>query len=536
MRTVHLFSILLALTLMAGLLAASPIMQIQNYTTTPDPVYAGTIGYLQVRLNNAGDATASAVSAVYMVGGVQGSVSLGDVASGSVVPVNVPFKIDASSAGGIQIVQVDIYYYDQSSSASTTTTTSTNVVSKSKVVSLQVPLLVAQPNPLDVRTLSLSDTSIGPGDSFSARLALSNTGGQVNNLAITLPANSSFSLDGISQEVVGTIPVNSTQNVSLALVSSSSTPAGTYSVPVVFTYYDRLNRPNSITLSIGPVNVQGTSTQYRLQAQVPDTVEIGSPATLHLTLTNTGTRPISASVSLNSTDIFTPLGSQMVYFDTVAPGASTGKDVVIGVSASASAGYYSLPVTISPSSGGSYVQSFGMAVKATPQLSISLDQTGTPAQITIANTGNSQVRSVDVSVSSKSTAQAAPIESFVGTLNVDDYSTVTLASGASGVLDVTVRFRDSNNAQHSITQELDAATGAFSGNFSSGSAFSRNGTGARGAGGGMLGGLLGGGARPGTAASAGINPILLIAGAVVVLVAAFLLWRHFKGKKKKEAA
>ena len=108
MRTVHLFSILLALTLMAGLLAASPIMQIQNYTTTPDPVYAGTIGYLQVRLNNAGDATASAVSAVYMVGGVQGSVSLGDVASGSVVPVNVPFKIDASSAGGIQIVQVDI--------------------------------------------------------------------------------------------------------------------------------------------------------------------------------------------------------------------------------------------------------------------------------------------------------------------------------------------------------------------------------------------------------------------------------------------
>ncbi len=527
----NLLFALLILALLTSLSSADALLQIANYTTTPNPVYAGTVGYLQVTIKNAGDATATSVSAYYNINGVGGSIPLGDLTVGSTVPVTVPFKIDPSSAGGIQIIGVDIYYYGTSSSTSTTSGQTT--VTTSKKVSLQIPLQVVQPNPLEVSTLSFSKPVISPGESFSVVLAVRNTGGQANNIVITTPSNSSFSLDGISEKVIGTIPPNSSQNISIDLISSSATSLGSYTVPLVFTYYDRLNTPASVTFSIGPLSVQSSSTQYRLDIQTPGTVEIGSQTALHLTLSNSGNRPISAIVDLNSSDVFTPLDAQRVYFDSIASGSSASQDVLVGVSATASAGYYPLTFVITPNTGSAFTQSYGIVVKATPSLSISLDQSGTPAEVLIANTGNSQVRSVDVTIAAKNQPQGAVVQNFVGTLNVDDYSTIPLTSLSASTLEVTVTFRDTTNQEHTITQELDTTTGASSfGNSTQGSAFSRNGTRGGAGGGGLLGGIFGG-AQPG---AAGIPLPLIIAGVVVLAIIAFLVWRHFKGKKPKTPA
>lgn len=515
-----LLSAMLFLTFFVGLSSADALLQISNYTTTPSQVYAGTVGYLQATIRNAGDATATSVSAYYSVNGVGGSVSLGDLTSGSSVPVTVPFKIDPSSAGGIQVVGVDIYYYGS--------TSSTTGASNSKRVSLHVPLQVVQPNPLEVSTLSFGKPTISPGESFYVSLTVRNTGGQANNIVITTPSDSSFSLDGVSQKTVGTIPPNSSQNISISLISSSATAVGTYTVPLVFTYYDRLNTPSSVTFSIGPLSVQSASTQYRLSIRASDSVEVGSQATLHLTLSNGGNRPISAVVDINSSDVFTPLGAQRIYFDSIPPASSSSQDVLVGVSASASAGYYPLAFVITPSTGSAFTQSYGIVVKATPSLSISLDQSGTPAEVLIANTGNSQVRSVDVTVASKNQPQGAVVQNFVGTLNVDDYSTIPLVGLDSGTLKVTVTFRDTTNQQHTLMQELDTATGASFGNSSMGSAFARNGSAARG------GGLFGGGTRSG--ASSDLPFPLILGGVAVLIVVAYLIWRRLRGRKKTKTA
>ena len=530
MKTIYISLPILALLLLSGLTLATALLQIDNYTITPDPVYSGTVGYLQITLKNTGDATATSTSANYNVNGVSGTIPLGDISAGSSVPAVVPFKIAAESAGGIQLIGVDVIYYDTTS----TTGSSTQVSgSNSKRVSLQVPLEIAQPNPLEVSTISLSKPAVTPGESFRVTMQVNNIGGQTNNLVITTPANSTFSLDGISQKVVGTIESNSSQNVSIDLIPSSATSVGTYTIPIVFTYYDRLNRPTSITLSVGPVSVQSSSTQYRLQMQTTDVAEIGSQVNLHLTLSNDGSRPISAVVDMNSSDTFTPIGAQRMYFDSIAPNSSATQDIAVGVSSSAAAGYYPLAFIVTPDTGSAFSQSYGLAVKATPALSISLDQSGTPSEVMIANTGNSQVRSVDVTVTPKNSPTSG-VQSFIGTLNVDDYSTIPLTNLQSGVMEVKVSFRDSTNQIHTLIQELDESSGLASGNSTQGSAFSRNGTARAGAGGGLLGGLLGGGRPGGSTTSGGLPLPLIIAGAVVVIVIAFFVWRHFKGSKKKE--
>ena len=509
MRFNILFVVLLGAVLLASVGFASPVLQIQNYTTSPNPIYADTLGYLQVTLNNVGDATAYGATATYDVDGVSMSNGIGDITVNSNVQVTVPFHALAQSAGGIQVVQVDFYYVDQ------TATTTGSTSSSSKRLTLQVPVSVLQINPLIVKTMSIDQTSISGGESVGLDLNLTNTGGIINNLAITTPANSSFSLDGTSQEIVGTIASNTSQTYHLSLLSSSTTPTGTYNVPLVFTFYDRLNRPTNLTISIGPVHVQDTSTQIRLIPTIPNQVEIGSQATLRLMLVNTGSQPMSAIVEANSTSIFTPIGTQRLFFDNIAAGANQTQEMDVGVSASAAAGYYALPITITPGVGSPVSQSIGLSVSATPQLTISLDNSASPAQVTIANTGNSPIRSVDVTVSSKSQPNAAPVENFVGTLNVDDYSTVTLASTTSGVLTVDIQYRDSSNVAHSITQQLDAGNGIFSGTLTNGT--SRSGSAANGfggrsaAGGGLLGGLLGGGRPSGTTANSGLPIIPIVA-------------------------
>ncbi|VVB56632.1 Uncharacterised protein [uncultured archaeon] len=534
MKTATLYTFAFALALIAGFGFASPILQIYNYSTVPSSVYAGTLGYLQVDLKNTGDATAFGTSAAFVVNGAASSISLGDLASGSDVQVAIPFQVSQAAAGGIQVVSVDFYYSDDTTSTATGRTTA----STSKKVSLQVPVQVSQPTPLVARTVSIDNPSISPGEDVAVSLNLSNIGGTTNNIVVTTPANSSFSLEGASQQAVGTIAPGASQMVLVNLLASSSTTVGTYNVPLTFTYYDKLNRPNSVELSVGPLSVQDASSEARLSVRAPSSVEIGSKATLHVTLSNAGTRSVSAVVDLNSSDVFSPIGAQRLYFDSVAPGSSSSQDVEVGVSPSASAGYYLLPLQVTPSSGNAFGQSFGLSVTATPQLSISLDQSGEPAQVMLANTGNSQVRSVDVTVTSESNPREAPVRSFIGTLNVDDYSSVSLASGASGTLNVEVTFRDSSNQPHTITRQLDAGSSGLS-FMTNGTGTVRSGTvsslGGRPATGGLLGGLLGG--RPGGSTGASGLPLpLILAALVVVAIAAFLLWRHFKGKKKKETA
>ena len=521
-KTYSVFAVAAVLMVLAGGSFADPILQITNYTTVPTDVYPGTLGYLQIRLSNTGDATAQSVTSRYSIDGMDKTDSLGEISAGTYASVAVPFKISQSAVGSIQLVNIDIFYSMQSATTGS---------SSSKKTSLSVPLLVKQFKPLEAKVVEMKGLSIAPGEKLPLMLNVKNTGGVVNNLAISMPANSSFSIDGGAEMTVGTLPLNASVNVSLTLASSSDTKTGTYPVGVEFTYQDALNQPTSDIIYIGPVSVLESSTQYRLTfAPLEAPVEIGSQEPFRLTLENSGGSPISGAIDINSTAVFTPIGAQRLYFENVPVGGSASMDIVIGVGATQSAGYYTLPVRLTPNAGQAVSYNMGISVSATPEITVTLDSSGTVPSVQVANTGNSQIRSVYASATPAG-AQTAT-ESFMGTLNVDDFATLTLGSTASGrSVNVEIRFRDTSNQEHTITKTLSAVAGnssfvqgtrSQSGNATAGNFAGRNNN--------PLGMLFGGAGGRSTASS---GPDLLTIGVVaaIVLVAAFLAYKRFFGKK-----
>lgn len=508
------------LALLAGCaFAAEPVIQITNYSSTPSSVYPGTKGYLQITLANVGDSSADSVAAYSYIDGVQQSSTVGDIASGTSAKASVPFKISQDFAGGIQLLNIDVYY----------TYSDTKSGTSSKKSTLSIPLVVSQYQSLEVTTLPISDLSVSPGERMQVQLALRNKGGVVNNVLVSVPDNSSFYIDSSSQQSAGSIAANSSTEFSLVLVSSSNAPTGTYSIPVTFTYQDALNQPTTKTVYIGPISVLESSSVYRLSIQPLSAVEIGSQVPFSITLQNTGSSDVSATVELNSTDVFSPIGMQQVYFDLVPAHSSVSANVTIGVSSSASAGYYSLPAKLTPSMGQASAHNVGIAVSATPEITISLVESGTTKQVQITNTGNSQIRSVRAIASQNGKSIA---DSFMGTLNVDDYASLSVSSASSSSMDVEVTFKDSTNQPHSIKQTLSSASSfavagglaqagtnaatnsATTGNFA---ARSRQGSG-------LLGPLSGSGSTTDLALPA--------AFAIVLAVAGFFAYKRFFAKPK----
>ncbi|VVC02438.1 Uncharacterised protein [Candidatus Burarchaeum australiense] len=445
---------LVALTAL-GFAASGPMLQVTDQSIVPTEVYAGTTGYLTLTLANKGDATATGVTAyyspTYAADGESAPVFSGDITADSGAQLTIPFKIPAESAGRIFLVKVDIYYSYQTASGDA-----------SRSVSISVPIQVSQQNPLVVKTSSTGRNSLAPGEKVSLDLELQNSGGVVNDLVITMPENSSFSLNGATQESVGSVSANTTRQITLTLLASSATTPGVYSVPIIFTYTDALQNPVDKILYVGPVTVTEASAQYRIYFEPVTPTEIGTPAVFRLTVQNMGSEEVSAVVDLNSTDVFTPIGMQRIYFDSIAPGGNASKNVTIGISSSKSSGYYSMQLRLTPSTGQTIIYTTGITVEATPEITINLEGTSSTGktQILVANTGSTQIKSVYVTAKPNGVANAPVTENFIGTLSVDDYATVELSSVSSQV-DVEVRFRDSNNIQHTVKSTLDSSEGTI---------------------------------------------------------------------------
>jgi len=515
------FAIAAVLLLAAGAAYAEPVLQVSNYTTSPSSIYAGTTGYVQITLYNSGDATAITVSPRYTIDGISASTTLGDLGAKSSAQVAVPFRIGADAAGTIQLINIEVFYTYTSGSSSV-----------SKKTTLSVPLTVQQYSPLVVRTLSIDKTQISAGETLAFDLGIANTGGVVNNLVITMPDNSTFYIDGSTQKNVGTVPSGTTVNVTLDLVSGTDTKTGTYGIPITFTYQDMARQPTTKTLNVGPISVLDTSVQYRLTLEPKEIVEIGAEVPFSLTLQNRGSYPISGVVEIAETTVFTPINMQRIYFDSVPAGEAANKEIYLGVKSSASAGYYTLPLTLAPSTGQQLKYNVGLIVEATPEITVTLSQSGASPAVEIANTGNSQIRSLYVSVTPA--GLQTPTKSFIGTLDVDDSATVSLGS-AAGSVNVELSFRDSRNAKHTVTKTLQASGGNSS--FVQGGRIgvpgAANGTGAVGFQNSRNRSPLGMFMGPG-GASGPDTLTLAIAGIVVIVIiggGGYYAYRKWKGKK-----
>ncbi len=487
MKRILIPMFLLALLLLANFsfaaTASEAALQVTGYSVVPTKVYPGTNGYIQLTLENSGTDVASGIKVDYSNNYDYKTLSVypGDIDVGANSQISVPFEVPQSLSTGLILYKMNVYYLTTSGGGS------------SKLTTFSVPITVSQNEILQVDTLSIVKDSLTPGEKISVQLNVKNTGGTINDLSISSPQNSSFSIDGSTRKSVGSIPSNSNQTLTLRLVSSSLAPVGQYLIPLTFAYTDSLQNPVTQTLNVGPVNVLDSSSQIKVSLEPLSSTEVGSTAEFNLAIENDGSGTTSAIVAVGSSDVFTPLGTRQFYFDSIAPGKSASGKVSLGISATVTSGYYQVPLNITLSTGKTFTQTIGIHVEATPEVKItgelSTSTTGSEIDIQVSNTGNTPIRSVYATAEFGGTK----VDKFMGTMNIDDYATLAIplssfggsAAGSANAggqnagpgrfnrtqdggnttaqprsVTVTVTFKDEQNQPHTVTQDVNVNFGA----------------------------------------------------------------------------
>jgi uncharacterized membrane protein len=521
------WSFALVMFLLAGAVysANGAALQVTGHSTVPDTIYPGTTGQLQVTLLNSGTDSADQVTIDYSTPSQSQNykVSVGDIGIGSASVASIPFTVPLNTASGFFVINMNIVYFGDN----------THTTIKNSPVS--IPVVISQHQILAVKTLSVQPQAVQPGDKLTSQLEIVNTGGVMNNAVISTPDNSSFSIEGVSQQTIGSIPFNSSKVVSIVLRLSSSTPPGRYSVPLIVSYQDSLQNTINQTVSIGPVTVTESSAQFRIYL-IPITItEAGSESKFDLTLDNLAGSSTSAIVDVNQTAEFTPIGTARLYFDDIEPGTNQTKTITIGVGATTLAGYYNLPLAIT-SNGKTYTQNVGIVVDAIPGITISSDtqpqfvssgSSGVKILAQVANTGNGPIRSVYVSTkSTKDLRVIGTTDKFIGTLNVDDFATFQInvnvppnTVAGDYQMPITLTFKDSKNEEHTVNRDVTVTVYSAQDAAGFGAAGSADSTAARARNGGLF----------------GLGPIPTIAIAIIIIVAGYFGYKKWKAGKNKVA-
>ncbi|MFH0927258.1 MAG: CARDB domain-containing protein [Candidatus Micrarchaeota archaeon] len=428
--------------------SSGAILRVSDINSTPQDVYAGTFGYVTFNVDNSGGATAGSVNVYYTLDGTQKYAAVGDIATSSSAQVSVPFRVGNDTGGTIQLQTISVYYYDGDSTSQ-------------KKTSISYPITVKNLNAILITTPADQAISAAPGEKISFKINVKSVEKGLNNVVIKSADGTKFSILGSDHISLGAISAAQDNEVEVQFLADSNLTPGRYNIPIVAEYQNSLNQLSQQTMYVGPVNIISATQQYRISLVPQGTTEVGSQVPFKLTVENTGSEASSVSVQIAGTDQFTPVGIQTLYFDSIGPGSRQSKDLDIGISPSISSGYYSLPITLASESGGSGNYVAGIVVQASAQLRITLNTAGTTPSIQVANTGNTNIRSVYVTVKSQSGQTLA--ESLIGTLNVDDFDYVDLSGSPGGNLVVQVAFKDNNNQEHTIEQSVEASgLGAFS--------------------------------------------------------------------------
>ncbi|VVB73875.1 Uncharacterised protein [uncultured archaeon] len=517
LRSLVAYSIALCLVFLIGAAAASPVVALSDYSISPSTVKPGTSGSVSVTFINNGNSVASALSVYY--GQLEGTAAsgpknAGDLAEGTKTTVIIPFTVADSYDAGVYSLPLQVFYSGSSSA---------NFV---------IPVTVSKPPILQVLTNNVSKKAVKSGDEFEVAITLNNIGGEIKDISLSAPQNSSFQFSGVSKYVLSSLLSDSSADFALRMISGASVSTGTYSVPVTITYTDKLGTTSSENVSIGPVNVVDLGTLFSVSAEPISDAEVGSTLRLNVTISNNGHEDEpDVSVEPQSSAYIIPIGSTSVSFDTIPARGQASRTVLLGIDPLASSGYYSIPLKVRLGTGQSFNTSVGVLVSAASQLSVTSETTpatvapggSTSLTVKMSNVGDSAIRSVIVALSSDTVTISSGAETFLGTLNVDDTSSAVATVRASSsskpednAITATITFKDSNNQEHKVEKTLHLA-------MSSAGAASATPSGA-------VSGTNG--SYPSRSSSQGLMGLLPYAiGAIAVIVAAFFGYKWWKGKK-----
>lgn len=516
---------ILCLVFFMGVVMADAEVSISSYSISPSVVRPGTSGSVSVTFSNTGNSVAGGMTIYYgALDGTAGTWSrnAGDLTQGTQTTIVIPFTVPADANSGTHTLPIDIFFTSSTGSGSGDFT---------------IPVTVSTPPIIQVVTNNLNTKEVNPGAVFDESILLNNTGGPVTEVTLTVPDNASFQLSGESEYVIPSLQSDSSVSIPLEFISQSTLSTGVYPIPLVMTYTDSLGNTSSENVNIGPVDIEDLSTLLGVTATPISDADVGSTVGLNITISNYGNEnQQGVFVEPSATTYTVPIGSTSTFFGTIPANGSVSEIVSLGIDPTATTGYYSVPLTVYLSTGQSFNTSIGLLLQAASQVSITSATTPSPMTpgstgtltVTIANIGDSTIRSMVVDLSSKNVSITNGQETFIGTLNVDDTGTAvaTVRASASPIpannaVTAEITFKDSNNQLHTVDQTIfltTSATGAVSGSSTTAAFAYGNGTYRRQTG----------------ITIAGIGLLPLGIGAVIIIVVLYLVYRWWKGKKHKK--
>ncbi len=443
--------------------ATSAALGVSSYTVSPSSIKPGSTGKAIITLNNGGDDTASQVTISYtptLAGFTGGSYSqqlfVGDIAGHSSTIVTIPFIVPADLPARVYSFTFDIYFQGTNSG--------------SKTSGGSIPVSVTNPPILSFITENVSKPVIGPSSSFIIYARIKNDGGPASNLQLIYPTNSQFSSSGGNNLFVGSIDSGKVIDFQIPFTAASSISEGVYSIPLNYSFDDSNGISSTGQASFGPIIAAQLSNELTARIETKNLVQPGGVADIDVILTNLQDQPLSnLIVSLSSNANYVVLDGNDKVFDSLGAKSEVRIPFKVGISPSSFSSFYPVSINISyvsPLRGGSSVVKTG-GIQISGASSFEIVSSTTPSPLTadsqlytlslkISNTGNSPVRALNVKIDGDFLDFVGSNGDYIGALNLDDFSTVSLQTGVkkgitAGVKNVTVHltYKDTYNRQYS---------------------------------------------------------------------------------------
>jgi hypothetical protein len=452
----------LFLMLVALVAVASADVQITAYSVLPTTLKPGVTGSASITVYNPSTSTLNGV--VIYQGGEQftftsNRVQLGDFGSLGSTVITIPFIIKDNVTPGVYNLRLDAFWTEGSSTYTKT---------------FSIPISVTNP-PIFRFSFTLLKP-ITPGESFTVDGQIKNEGGSVSKVVLTVNSTSFF-FDQISQVSLGDLATEQNVSFKLPIVASASVSSGVQSIPLAVSYQDPLGAAQYTSITITPVNVVKSSVDFLVEARSEKSViKPGDKTKLFVNLTNNGnSNAYSARVTISSASTyFTSLGQSEKYFELIQSASKKQMEFEIGVSGSAPTGYYPLTITINYLNVNGEAQTaiqkqVGVEVGDTPEVSITPNTSPAPISpggkyslsMQFSNTGNINVRALEVSVKSEYFEILDSPKSYIGSLNTDDYTSVQYTIYSKRELKpgtypihVSMRCKDAYNTEYNTTQDV----------------------------------------------------------------------------------
>jgi uncharacterized membrane protein len=457
MRKEALFIVLLAMVAVA-----SADVQITAYSVLPTTLKPGVTGSATITVYNPSSSTLNGV--VIYQGGAQftftsNRVQLGDIGTLGSTVITIPFIIKDDVTPGVYNLKLDAFWTEGS---------------ETRTKTFSIPISVTNPPIFRLSFNSLKQ--ITPGEKFTVEGQIKNEGGSISKVVLTVNSTSFF-FDRVSQISLGDLAGGDNVSIKLPMVASASLEAGVQSIPLIISYQDPMGAAQQTVISINPVEVGKSSVDFIVAAQPEKKpVSAGDKMKLFVNLTDTGnSNAYSAKITVSSnSSYFTSLGASERYFEVISPASKEQMEFEIGVSGSTPAGYYPLTITLNYLNVNGEAQTpvqkqVGIEVGGSPEISITSNTNPSPVSaggayalsLQFSNTGTINVRALAVDVSSEDFEVLSSPGNYIGTLNLDDYSTVTYTIHARGNLQpgkypihVSMSYRDAYNVLHSEIQQV----------------------------------------------------------------------------------